>query len=155
MDKDDLTIADLPMEVSGRVEAMPNGCWEWQNYRNPAGYGQIRVNWKGWLVHRFVYHHCVAEIPEGLVVMHTCDNPACCRPKHLELGTHNDNQQDKIQKGRGNEGERNGHAKFTKEQIQSIRERVANGEKQLHIANEFGVNRSCICKIVKRYSWKD
>lgn len=153
-DKDALTLTDLPVEVQGKVKETAQGCWEWQMYRNPAGYGQLRVNRKAWLVHRFVYHHCVENVPDGLVVMHSCDNPSCCRPRHLQLGTHNHNQQDKILKGKGNGGESNGRAKLTQLQIEEIRTRVAAGEKQIHLAAEFQVNRSCVSKIVSKTNWR-
>lgn len=154
-DKDELTLDDLPAEVFGKVlENAETGCWEWQMYKNPGGYGQIRVNWKLWLVHRFVYHHCVADIPDGLLIMHSCDNPSCCRPKHLELGTQNQNQQDKIRKGKNNDGERNGMSKLNQAMVDDIRERWDRGETGASIAKLYEVNRSCISKIVNRVHWK-
>ena len=80
---------------------MSNGCIEWQGYKNKGGYGRRRFRGFKKLVHREVYeltHGCV--IPFGLIVCHRCDNPACINPSHLFLGTHKDNIQDCIKKGR-------------------------------------------------------
>ncbi len=82
---------------------MPNGCIEWQGYKNEFGYGRRRFRGFKNLVHREVYaltHH--TTIPFGLIVCHTCDNPPCINPAHLFLGTHKDNCQDAIKKGRIN-----------------------------------------------------
>lgn len=63
------------------------------------GYGYIRCDGKSYYIHRLIYERMIcSEVPE--VVMHTCDNPKCWNPKHLEGGTHQDNVNDKMQKGR-------------------------------------------------------
>lgn len=130
-------------------------CWEWNAYRNPAGYGEVRVNYRLWLAHRYSYHCNTGDIPEGLVIMHTCDNPACINPEHLLLGTHAHNNADTNAKGRGNQGGRNGQSKLSQQQVQDIRRRVAEGEKSIRLSEEFRVNRSCISKIVNQSSWKE
>jgi hypothetical protein len=60
------------------------GCWEWQGYRQPGGYGRTRSCGRKVLVHRWVFEHLVGPIPEGLTLDHLCRNPACCNPDHLE-----------------------------------------------------------------------
>jgi hypothetical protein len=150
------TLEDLP-ELAGRYCKVPTdtGCLEWMLYRNPAGYGQIRVNYKLWLVPRFVYTKCVADIPEGLIIMHTCDNPSCINPEHLRLGTHAQNQRDKMYKGRGNAGVQNGQAKLTLEQVERIRQlHSIEGRSLASIGREYHVGRSCIFKIVHKLHWR-
>ena len=149
-----MTTDVLPKLFEGKVTTPAEGCWEWLMFLNHAGYGQCTINNRRWLAHRYVYSTVVADIPEDLIIMHTCDNPKCVRPSHLRLGTHAQNQHDKIAKGKGNEGERNAHAKFTQAQVESIRARVAAGERAIRIAEEFGVNRSCISKIVNKTHWR-
>ena len=78
------------------------GCWVWQGGKNNLGYGMIRDDKKMRTAHRVSYEeHSQTNIPKHLVVMHSCDNPACINPQHLSLGTRSDNTQDMMRKGRG------------------------------------------------------
>jgi hypothetical protein len=78
------------------------GCWVWQGGKNNLGYGMIRDNKKMRTAHRVSYEeHSQTKIPKHLVVMHSCDNPACVNPAHLSLGTRKDNTKDMMIKGRG------------------------------------------------------
>lgn len=81
-------------------------CWNWQACRyGPMGYGRINIR-VGQSVdaHRAAYQLVRGSIPPGLCVMHTCDNPACCNPYHLKLGTRGDNNQDRHLKDRDARG---------------------------------------------------
>ena len=76
-------------------------CWEWTASRIPQGYG--RLCYKGdssEYAHRVSYLVFKGEIPSGMCVLHTCDNPGCVNPDHLWLGTHQQNMDDRNQKGR-------------------------------------------------------
>ena len=76
-------------------------CWEYQGGKNNVGYGMIRDEKKMRTTHRVSYEeHNQVSIPNGLCVMHKCDNPACVNPNHLSIGTRKDNNQDMINKGR-------------------------------------------------------
>jgi hypothetical protein len=78
-------------------------CWEFQGCKNNIGYGMIRDGEKMRTAHRVSYEeHSQKKIPHGLVVMHMCDNKCCVNPNHLKVGTHKENSQDMIQKGRQN-----------------------------------------------------
>lgn len=79
-------------------------CWEWQRAKNNIGYGMIRDNEIQGMrtTHRASYEIHKGTIPKNKIVMHTCDNRACCNPKHLFLGTHKQNTQDMQEKGRDN-----------------------------------------------------
>lgn len=77
-----------------------NNCWEWQGHKNEDGYGKVKRNGKTILSHRLFYEVHKGIIPEGNVIMHTCDNPGCVNPEHLKSGTHLENEQDKDAKGR-------------------------------------------------------
>lgn len=81
------------------------GCWEWQGYRLPTGYGRTRYCGENMLTHRLSWIVHRGQIPPEMLVCHKCDNPACCNPKHLFLGSHKDNTADAMQKGRFNPGD--------------------------------------------------
>lgn len=78
----------------------PDSCWEWPIISSKDKYGRHRRNLKNQLTHRISYEVNVGEIPEGLFVLHKCDNPPCCNPSHLFLGTHTDNMRDASKKNR-------------------------------------------------------
>jgi hypothetical protein len=79
----------------------PDKCWVWEGYKIPTGYGQIGHEGRPLYAHRVAYTVSRGPIPPGLNVMHTCDTPACCNPRHLKLGTRQDNIRDMYAKGRG------------------------------------------------------
>jgi hypothetical protein len=84
----------------GKVKrGSPEECWPWKGARNPAGYGKILVDGVHIDTHRVAYMLAVGPIGE-LLVCHKCDNPPCCNPQHLWLGTCSDNLRDAVAKGR-------------------------------------------------------
>lgn len=80
----------------------PDGCWPWIGSRNGQGYGHFKRPGPGASAHRCAYELQIGPIPEGHDVLHKCDNPPCQRGSHLFTGTHSDNMQDMLAKGRGN-----------------------------------------------------
>lgn len=132
-----------------------NACWVWRASRTPLGYGHFGFRRKLLIASRVAWELACGSIPEGLHVLHHCDNPSCCNPKHLFLGTNHENVLDSLKKGRrsSRKGEGNGRAKLTLEQVQIIRERHANGEYQYRLAKEFGVSQVQIGHIVNRKAW--
>lgn len=108
---DSLTQADLRRFV-GKLNiyisnTFYNGerCWEWMAGKDSDGYGGFFLSGKNEKAHRVAWMFRFGEIPEGLGVLHHCDNPGCVNPLHLFLGDHKTNMGDKAQKGRhGNTG---------------------------------------------------
>lgn len=94
-------------------------------------------------------------ISGDLHVCHRCDVRNCCRPSHLFLGTNEENVEDKVRKGRQarNRGERHGMVKLTADKVLAIRARVAAGERQRAVADEYGVDKTTISLIVCGKSW--
>jgi hypothetical protein len=75
-------------------------CHPWKAYRNRAGYGRLNDRGVCKLAHRVAWELSYGSIPTGALVCHSCDNPACCNPHHLFLGSHKDNTSDMVSKGR-------------------------------------------------------
>ena len=114
----------------------------------------ISVDGKPKLAHRHTYEQHHGEIPDGMVVMHSCDNPWCVNPDHLSLGTVQDNHADMVQKRRHPRGETNGGAKLTQEQVDQIREAYQPGVYGYkRLAADFGVTRTQIQNIVRGRKW--
>lgn len=78
-----------------------DGCWLWTGNTNPRGYGTMRVGERTRTASRLVYELTHGPVPSGICVCHHCDNPPCCNPGHMFLGTHGDNARDRARKGRG------------------------------------------------------
>lgn len=137
----------------------PDECWEWQGAKQPFGYGSFRPATKAHIrAHRYAYEEANGPIPKGLVVMHRCDNPPCCNPAHLSLGTMKDNTRDCIAKGRFKpgrpRGERMGNAKLCEAHIREIRAAPSGYGTGLVLARKFGVTNAAISAIRTRKLWK-
>ena len=86
-------------DVWGRIDKKSEDeCWEWVGGKDTYGYGIIMIDQVSWRSHRVVYTLTYNTIPDKLCVLHSCDNPACCNPKHLWLGTKQDNSIDMVKK---------------------------------------------------------
>lgn len=137
-------------------------CWVWKRSKNKqTGYGACvgpkpkQQN----TAHRLSYELYYGEIPSGLHVCHRCDNPPCCNPAHLFLGTVRDNMQDMIAKGRANhEGKHPNPAgrKLSESQVKEIKIKILSGKQTLiSIAKEYNINISSIKRIKKGESWEN
>lgn len=132
-------------------------CWIWMASRDSCNYGMfypkeypngIKASRYSWKIHN-------GEIPKGIYVCHTCDNPPCVNPKHLFLGTQKDNMQDMVQKGRiyDRHGERNSKAKLTEYDVRRVKQLRDNGKTYKGIAEELGVSEGCINHILNGRHW--
>jgi hypothetical protein len=142
-----------------------NECWPWCANKNNKGYGMIRLGGKQpkALSHRVVFELEKERIPNGKVIMHSCDNPECCNPNHLFLGTMKDNHADMVAKGRrvigwnpDNKpphkfGSTHGFAKLTEEQAREIK--FSKAPTKLLCA-KFSICRSVIKRIRSGKSWR-
>jgi hypothetical protein len=118
-----------------------------------GGYGKVTLNGKQHNHSRVAYieaNGLTMDQIEGKLVMHTCDNPACINPMHLELGTHKDNMQDKVAKGRWIGGQ---PRKLNAEQVAAIRK---SNETSTVLSKQYGVSRATIDNVINRAScYKD
>lgn len=134
-------------------------CWLWTGVKNNKGYGLFFFDKKLKLAHRVLWEITNGNIPEGVHVLHRCDNPACVNPSHLFLGSQKDNMVDMTEKGRNKNaiflGEQNGRAKLTSQEVLSIREKhLDKTTTAKETAKKYGVNPSTIQDILSRKSWK-
>lgn len=140
----------------------PEECWHWTCGIAPSGYGFLRWGKRKVNAHRVAWELTHGPIPvrhgkEELWVCHHCDNPPCCNPHHLFLGTPGDNAHDRDSKGRGLHGRKRPdlsqrNAKLTEDQVRSIRRSEAGTHVEL--AKQFGVHERTIGKIRNGNGWE-
>ncbi len=131
-------------------------CWPWMlKPHDPFGYGGFYFEGRTHPSHRIAWMFAKRKIPKGLCVLHRCDNPPCCNPAHLFLGTKADNAHDRHRKGRTNaaRGEQQGGAKLTSADVILIRAACASGQRHKDIRARFGVSRSSVGLIANRVRW--
>lgn len=132
-------------------------CWEWLASKNPDGYGRFWINNRLEQAHRVSWSFFKGDIPEGMKLLHHCDNPGCCNPSHLFIGTQQDNADDREAKGRGNQsiGEKNGNSKLIAKDVLKIRAIYSDGlASQRKLAEMFSISKSMIGYILSRSNWK-
>ena len=139
----------------------PDECWEWTAFRDKNGYGTIADGPAGGQIHhrahRFSYAHYVGPIPEGLFVLHRCDNPPCVNPAHLFVGTPSDNTQDAMAKGRWNppRGTRNSRAVLTEDQVRASRALYVPRKFSFRrIARVLGVSEYATKEVIQGNNWR-
>lgn len=131
-------------------------CWPWQGATTTGGYGTISIDSdrKGpEKAHRVAFAVTFGPIPTGLFICHHCDNPPCCNPDHLFLGTPGENVRDRDSKGRTRtghlHGSKNPNAKLTDADIPIICKLASEGMYQRDIAKRFGVCQATIWHVLR------
>lgn len=130
-----------------------SGCWIWTANTHKQGYGKLNVNGKQEPAHRTAYKLYKGEIPENMMVCHSCDIPECVNPDHLFLGTALDNMRDKISKGRhrgAKGGESHHNSKLNKKDVIEIRK---SKKYQYELAEIYNVSQSQISNIKRGARW--
>jgi hypothetical protein len=142
---------------AGIKKGCAGGCWEWQKSLNHKGYGQMSRGRRGerpitthrasWLIH-------FGPIPEGMMVLHKCDNRKCVNPAHLFVGTAKDNTADMFNKGRGSEGDRHPNAKITAKIAIRIRRLRTGGFRPMQIARRLKLPPGVVRHVCQGTTWK-
>ena len=128
-------------------------CWLWTSGQNNFGYGQFRLEGRTRAAHRVAWELTHGPIPKGMCVLHVCDVRNCVRPDHLFLGTHKDNTQDMLKKGRRDvRGERNGAAQLCELDVWLIRN--IEGQTNKAIAEFLDLSQQQVGKIRNHKIWR-
>jgi hypothetical protein len=155
---------DVPKQTPG-VKAIPldslihvrgpEDCWEWTGAVNRDGYGRYNMDGRGHMAHRLAWVAAGNELPPGMVLMHSCDNPPCCNPAHLSVGTSAENTADKVRKDRHAKGEGIAASILTAEQVIEIRSRYQFRRMTYKmLASEYRVCKDTIQKAVRGIYWR-
>lgn len=131
-------------------------CWEWTGPRSSGGYGLFGIKRININAHRFAYKDTFGEFPAHLCVLHKCDNPPCCNPSHLFLGTNKDNTDDCIRKGRHKKptlGEDHPMHKLSESDVIKMRRLYSGGMSAGQIAKRFGVSKVTTIAAISGYTW--
>ena len=124
--------------------------WQWVGGKNKYGYGAFYINHKSKGAHCISYELFNGPIPEGMCVLHSCDDPGCVNPECLHLGTKKDNTHEMMDR------RRNKHIILTKQSVEEIKTLLAQRKyKQREIASMYGVKNSTIGMISSGKNWSD
>jgi hypothetical protein len=158
--------------------AGPEACWPWTGSKASHGYGTLTIARVSWTSHRAAWVIEKGLIPDGRFVCHRCDNRLCCNPAHLFLGTHTDNMQDMVSKGRHGStihpenrprgaahfarrrpdlvlrGARHGQAKLDNSKVRNIRELLEKSSDRI-VARIVGVSRTTVRAIRRGERWAE
>ncbi len=177
-----LTIKDIK-RFWAHVSFNHDGCCPWVMKPLASGYGQFTIADQFYRAHAIARYLATGEWPGNLLTCHSCDNPLCCRPSHLWLGTHADNHRDRNNKGRQAKGDNNGsrlhpeclargdcngsrryperlmrgeshhHAKLTSSQVQELRILKTAGHSAKKLAIKFGISSTHVHRLVRGELW--
>lgn len=143
-----------------KVQKDESGCWLWTAAKFTNGYGAFKVRPKMWKAHRWIVNELRGPIPDGAVVMHSCDIRDCVNPDHLVIGSQIENLDDMTAKGRRARGDRMGSRinppKLSRKLADEIRAEYSEGDvTQRVLATKYGVEQTMISRIVTGKSWTD
>jgi hypothetical protein len=150
--------AAAPRFWSKVAKRAPDQCWDWQGGKS-RGYGRFKIaSFETRHANRVAWTLANGAEPGDMMIRHSCDRPMCCNPAHLSLGTAQDNVDDKVARGRcrtgRQDGENNGAAILTNDQVVRIVKMFRDGLSNTYIATRFRVSHSLISRIRTGRSWQ-
>jgi hypothetical protein len=133
----------------------PDACWPWTGAVVHGGYGDFSIGAarKHNRAHRVAHWLVNGVWPGEMHVLHSCDNPPCCNPAHLSLGTRQENARQMAERKRSTFGAKNPNAKINEKQMLEIRRRRKAGEKLRAIAGDYGICISAVSRIADGTRW--
>jgi hypothetical protein len=149
------------VEIKGEDE-----CWPWKGTLKDDGYGRVQINDWNYYAHRVIFNLAnpgVIELKapksydESGFLLHSCDNPSCCNPKHLRVGTHAENMADKVARGRSPDfsGDKGPRAKLTMTQARQARQLKKDGMSTRDLAVQFGISLPSMKTLLAGKSYKE
>ena len=159
--------ANTPEVLWSKVDKRSeNECWNWKGFKNHDGYGRTWINDKGYYAHRVIYSlvypntitlNAPLSQDDSGFLLHTCDNPSCCNPKHLWVGTHADNMADKVAKGRSPDfsGGKGPRCKLTMDQAKEARLLRKTGMTIPQLMEKFKLSRASMKTLLRGDSYKE
>jgi hypothetical protein len=131
-----------------------NGCWVWTGGKDRTGYGKVKIAGKTLRPHRVSYELYLGEIPDGLFVLHSCDNRPCVNPAHLSVGTHQQNMKERNERGRTAKGEGLRLLKLTEQDVREIKILLGFGFSVRELGKMYNVDFTLISCIKRNKIWK-
>lgn len=141
-------------------------CWNWLGYKNAGKYGRTWINDRGYYAHRVIFDlafpntitlSAPKDTDETGFLLHTCDNPSCCNPKHLFVGTHADNMADKVAKNRQTKfpKDKGPRCKLSMAQAREIRKLRKEGMSARELAKKYEISLPSIKTLLRGDSYKE
>jgi hypothetical protein len=159
--------ANTPEVLWSKVDKKgEDDCWNWKGYKNAQGYGRTWINDCGYYAHRVIFDlanpntitlSAPKDTDETGFLLHTCDNPSCCNPKHLFVGTHADNMADKVAKGRSPDfsGGKGPRCKLSMAQAREIRQLRKEGVSARDLAKRYEISLPSIKTLLRGNSYRE
>lgn len=134
-------------------------CWEWKKRKDSDGYGRTKLFYYNSYMktgaHQIALILSGRKIPKGQLVRHSCNNPSCCNPDHLDVGTAKDNALDCIKSGRTLIGSKNPASKLREQDVKEIKQQLATGKKLgAMLGKKYGVSKVIISDIKHNKTWR-
>lgn len=159
--------ANTPEVLWSKVEKRgPDECWPWRGFVNEGGYGRTWINDRAYYAHRVIFdlahpNTITREAPvskQGTgFLLHSCDNPVCCNPSHLRVGTYAENTADREARGRAPDygADRGPRCKLTMEQARYARELRKSGVSARDLAVRFSISLPSMKSLLRGHSYKE
>lgn len=131
-------------------------CWNWIAGKGWNGYGRFKFQGKMIKAHRFSYLLYIGDIPENMLILHSCNNRACVNPEHLLLGNHTQNMQHRQESNRQVQGEKHHQAKLTDKKVKEIRKLYSSQKiSQKKLSEKYNIGTTQISRIINNQNWRN
>ena len=143
-------------EFWSHVDTSIDGCWIWPTKRTQKTYVYVQLSGTKAYAHRVAWRLANGRIPDGALILHSCDNKHCVNPHHLRPGTSRDNHNDRVERGLVPRGTQHIFAKLTEEAVTKMRNSSLRNKRGMFVrwSIDYGVSTSTIGKAIRRDTWR-